>query len=143
MKIIPFDLRDPKQRRFVFSYFCRGSDRPAKELDRLIDDGARIVLGVGQDVDPHAVQFDDPIYGFAAATADGRVIWVYVQTPVEHASGMISFRKQGRSKALLAALGFQRDAPVPVLYDTRAARRWAERGWQIVFPEPSPKENHG
>lgn len=142
MKIIPFDLRDIEQRRFVFSYFCRGSDRSAKDLDRLIDDGARIVLGVGKDVDPHAVKFDDPIYGFAAATP-ARVIWVYVKLPVEAAEGYVHFRKQGRAKALLAALGFQRDGPVPVLYDTRAARRWAERGWQIVFPEPQPKENHG
>lgn len=143
-KIIPFDQRDPGQRGFVFSFYCRGSGYPASELDRHLEAGARVVLGIGRDVDPHNVQKDDPVYGFAAATADGRVIWAYVKMPVEQPDGTrVRFRGEGRGTALLAELGFRRDAPLPVLYDSITARKWAARGWKIVFPDPEPKESHG
>lgn len=144
MKIIPFDVRDPGQRGFVYSHFCRGSGYPATELDRHLEAGAKVVLGVGRDVDPHQVLRDDPIYGFAAATGDGRAIWAYVKMPITLADDtLVRFRGRGRGKALLAELGFQRDAPLPVVYDTPTARKWAQRGWKIVFPGPQSKEHHG
>lgn len=140
MKIVPFNRSVAGQRRFVFSYFCRGTDMPSTVLHRAFLEGARAVVGMGKDVDPDNVTLEDPLYGFAIVTGDGRVLWIYVKVPVTLPNGkVVRFRGQGRAKRLLAALGFTRETPLPVVYDSPAARRWAMRGWKIVFPNPKPE----
>jgi hypothetical protein len=143
VQIVPYHDEATAYRRFVTSSFVLGADQPATELRRFLREGARIVVAIGDEVDPVNPRAEDPFYAWAAATHDGRVLWTYTKPLEFEAPDGTVHRNRGRgvAKQLLAALGFTRETPIPVTYDTRAARRWLARGWHIQLPQPQEPAN--
>lgn len=134
MQIIPYDHDHPKMQRWVFSSFTLGSGGPdqAEVLRKLLRDGARILVAATDD-DANAW------LGWACAHS-GVVVWAYTKTELFLTHGTVTARGRGVCKAVLAALGFARDEPLPVMYDTPAARRFRARGWRVQLAVPAPPE---
>lgn len=134
MRIVDYaDLlaRRPEAERFVFSPFCHGTGLPDSVLTDLLHDGAKVHVGVGED--------DSRFYGFVVVQR-GQIAWLYTKNTRLLMDDGSEWRLRGRGvgKALLAAAGFSKPGPVPLLFDVPAARSAARRfeigGWVITFP---------
>jgi hypothetical protein len=132
--IIPYDHDNQKMQRFVFTSFALGAGGPdqANLLRHFLRDGARILV--------NAIDGDPDIWKGWACAYKGVVIWAYTKTELMLAGGTVTARGRGVCKELLTALGFTKDKPVPVRYDTPAARRFRSRGWDVKVERPEPPE---
>jgi hypothetical protein len=125
--------RRPEAERFVFSPFCHGTGLGQAALAGLLRDGARVFVGTSED----GVKF----YGFSVLHR-GHIGWLYVKDVHLPGDDGSTWRLRGRGigKALLAAAGFAKPGPVPMLFDVPAARSAAARfirsGWVVTFPVP-------
>lgn len=123
--------RRPEAERFVFSPFCHGTGLPDTVLTKLLGIGAKVFVGVGED--------DSRFYGFAVVHGP-LLAWLYVKNTRLLQDDGTEWRLRGRGvgKALLAAGGFTKPGPIPVLFDVPAARsaahRFSRSGWVITFP---------
>lgn len=134
MRVLPYvDLlmRRPEAERFVFSPFCHGTGLPDHVLTGLLNRGAQIHVGVGED--------ESRFYGFVVVHG-ARLAWLYVKNtrlPMDDGSEW-RLRGRGVGKALLGAVGFTKPGPVPIMFDVPAARSAAKRfergGWVVTFP---------
>jgi hypothetical protein len=127
----------PEVERFVFSPFCHGTGLGQAVLLELLSQGAKVFVGTSED----SVKF----YGFAVLHR-GQLGWLYVkdvQLPQDDGT-VWRLRGRGVSKALLAAAGFAKPGPVPLLFDVPAARsaaaRFTRSGWRVIFPS-TPQES--
>ncbi len=134
-----FPIR-PVVERFVYSPFCHGIGCPDRVLADLLLEGAKALVAVSdnwadRDVPDKLVKFS----GFVVL-ARARIAWLYVKDVRLPMDDGTEWRLRGRGvgKALLAAAGFTKPGPVPLLFDVPAARSAARRfergGWVITFP---------
>ena len=129
----------PVVERFVYSPFCHGIGCPDRVLHDLFDDGAKALVAVSDNWASDVSDLRVKLSGFAVV-ARGRVAWLYVKDVRLAMDDGTEWRLRGRGvgKALLAAAGFTKPGPVPMLFDVPAARSAAKRfergGWVVTFP---------
>lgn len=130
----------PVAERFVYSPFCHGTGCPSSVLSDLLHEGAKVLVAASENWPDLAVPHDRVKLSGFVIVAHGQLAWLYVKdVQLPQADGtLFRLRGKGLGKALLAAAGFLKTEPVPVLFDVPAARSAAERfnrrGWRITFP---------
>ncbi len=131
--------RWPSAERFVFSPFCHGTGLGRATLANLLTDGAKVLVGTGHNVWTATEEKAVKLYGFTVVH-QGRLGWLYVKDVhlPQDDNSIWRLRGRGASKALLAAAGFTKPGPVPLMFDVPAARSAAQRftrtGWVVTFP---------
>jgi len=126
--IVPYD--PDVHRRFVFSAWCGGAGEPFERLHRILRDGARCAVRVGNKNQPVLIGGQNRILimGCAIIAAPQTVVWAYTKARLVH---------QGIMKALLEHLGVDRSRPITALFWSPLAQESVDqmnaRGWQITF----------